>query len=90
MGPGGLKGSGVLRVKPKSIKWTKDRGKEPERPKAEFPWFWGWDEKTEDFMGKGKEPDGNRHNSCHYTNKAKQQAREKFTAEDAEERGGKK
>jgi hypothetical protein len=27
-------------------------------------------------MGTGKEPDGNRHNDCHYTNKAKQAARD--------------
>jgi putative aminopeptidase FrvX len=56
-------------------KWTKDRGKEPDRPKAEYPWFWGWDEKTEDFTG-GKTFDGNWWNDCHYTNKAKQAARE--------------
>ncbi len=64
---------GVLRYPP-SIKWTKDRGKEPERPKAEHPWFWGWDEKTLDFMG-GKTFDGNRWNDCHYTIKIKQIAR---------------
>jgi len=73
--PAGRTGAGVLRWKP-NIKWTKDRGKEPERSKAEYPWFWNWDEKTEDFMGKGSKPDGNRWNNCHYTNKAKQQARE--------------
>jgi hypothetical protein len=73
--PGGRTGAGVLRWKP-NIKWTKDRGKEPERPKAEYPWFWGWDEKSLDFMGTGKEPDGNRWNDCHYTTKVKQAARE--------------
>jgi hypothetical protein len=72
--PAGRTGAGVLRWKP-NIKWTKDRGKEPERPMAEFPWFWNWDEETQDFMGTGKEPDGNRHNDCHYTNEAKQAAR---------------
>jgi len=72
--PGGRAGAGVLRYKP-NIKWTKDRGKEPQRPKAEYPWFWGWDEKTVDFMG-GKTFDGNRWNDCHYTNRIKQQARE--------------
>jgi hypothetical protein len=72
--PNGRTGAGVLRWKP-NIKWTKDRGKEPERPKAGYPWFWGWDEKTVDFMG-GKTRDGNRWNDCHYTNKAKQEARE--------------
>jgi len=73
--PSGKKGAGILRCKP-NIKWTKDRGKEPERPKEEYPWFWGWDEKTMDFAG-GKTFDGNRWNACHYTNKAKQAARER-------------
>lgn len=72
--PDGRTGAGVLRCKP-NIKWKKDRGKEPERPKEEFPWFWGWDEKTEDFLG-GSTFDGNRWNDCHYTNKVKQAARE--------------
>ncbi len=72
--PNGRTGAGVLRYKP-NIKWTKDRGKEPKRQKSEYPWFWGCDEKTVDFIG-GKEFDGNRWNDCHYTNKAKQMARE--------------
>lgn len=72
--PNGRTGAGVLRYKP-NIKWTKDRGKEPQRPKSEYPWFWGWDEKTADFLG-GKEFDGNRWNDCHYTNKAKEASRE--------------
>ena len=72
--PGGKKGAGILRWKP-NIKWGKDRGKEPKRPKEEYPWFWGWDETTIDFMGTGKEPDGNRWNGCHYANKTKQAAR---------------
>jgi hypothetical protein len=61
--PGGKKGAGILRSKP-NIKWKKDRGKEPERPKADYPWFWGWDEKTVDFTS-GKKFDGNRWNDCH-------------------------
>jgi len=72
--PGGRSGAGILRYKP-NIKWTKDRGKEPMRPKAEYPWFWTWDEKAEDFAG-GKTFDGNRWNDCHYTNKVKQTARQ--------------
>jgi hypothetical protein len=72
--PGGKKGAGVLRAKP-NIKWDKDRGKEPARPKAEYPWFWGWDEKTPDFAGVGKEPDGNRWNDCHYGNAVKRSKR---------------
>ena len=35
----GKKGAGILRTKP-NIKWEKDRGKEPMRDKAEFPWFY--------------------------------------------------
>jgi hypothetical protein len=41
---GGKTGAGILRAKPGTIKWAKDRGKEPLRSKEEFPWFWGWDE----------------------------------------------
>jgi hypothetical protein len=74
--PGGKKGAGVFRSKP-NIKWGKDRGKEPIslRPRLNFPWFWSWDEQTQDFLG-GDEFDGNRWNDLHYTNKAKQAARE--------------
>lgn len=64
----------VLRKRVK-IKWEKDRGKEPVRDMKEFPWFWGWDEKTQDFAGVGKEPDGNRWNDCHFTNEFKKKAR---------------
>lgn len=73
--PGGKKGAGLLRTKP-NIKWEKDRGKEPVRSKAEFPWFWSWDEVTQDFAGVGNEPDGNRWNDCHYSNAFKLAARE--------------
>jgi hypothetical protein len=41
---GGKTGAGILRAKPGTIKWAKDRGKEPMRSKEDFPWFWGWDE----------------------------------------------
>jgi hypothetical protein len=68
------KGAGILRVKPK-IKWEKDRGKEPQRSKEEYPWFWGWDEKTVDFTG-GFEFKGERFNDCHYTLAFKRNARE--------------
>lgn len=70
---GGRAGAGILRWRP-NVKWDKDRGKEPDRPKAEYPWFWNWDEKTTDFTGTGKAPDGNRHNACHYSTKVKQAA----------------
>lgn len=76
--PGGKKGAGLLRTKP-NIKWEKDRGKEPVRKMSEFPWFWGWDEVTQDFAGVGKEPDGNRWNDCHYSNAFKQAARDART-----------
>jgi hypothetical protein len=72
--PNGRAGAGILRWKP-NIKWEKDRGKEPRRSKDDFPWFWGWDGKTVDFMG-GKEFTGERLNNCHYTVIAKRKARE--------------
>ena len=37
--PGGKKGAGILRAKP-NIHWKKDRGKEPGRAPAQYPWFW--------------------------------------------------
>jgi hypothetical protein len=67
------KGAGILRVKPK-IKWDKDRGKEPQRSKEEYPWFWGWDQKTADFIG-GPEFKGERLNDCHYSLAFKRNAR---------------
>lgn len=75
--PGGKKGAGVLRAKP-NITWEPkaDRGKEPARSKDEYPWFWGWDEKSQDFAGVGEEPDGNRWNNCHYSIAFKRKQRE--------------
>ena len=64
----------ILRKRVK-IKWDKDRGKEPQRDKAEYPWFWGWDEAKADFAGTGATPDGNRWNDLHYTAAFKQKAR---------------
>jgi hypothetical protein len=66
----GKKGAGLLRTKP-NIKWDKDRGKEPERPKAHFPWFWSCDPDSNpshatDFTG-GREFTGGRWNDLHYT-----------------------
>lgn len=55
--------AGILRKTP-NIKWTKDRGKEPQRGKADFPWFWS-----------GKEFVGHRVNDIHLTNAEKQAAR---------------
>ncbi|MEJ7670896.1 MAG: hypothetical protein WKH97_19690 [Casimicrobiaceae bacterium] len=68
-----VKGACILRTTPK-IKWEKDRGKEPQRPREDFPWFWGWDERTENFEGT-KTFDGNRWNDLHYTRTHKEAAR---------------
>lgn len=68
----------ILRVAPR-IKWDKDRGKERTREKAHYPWFWGWDEETENFMG-GSAFDGNRWNDLHYSRAVKLAARESARA----------
>ena len=62
--PGGKKGAGVLRAKP-NIHWRKDRGREPVRDQAHFPWFW----KNGKFTGE-------RVNDVHLTNGQKRAARE--------------
>ncbi len=61
---GGMKGAGILRVKPK-IHWKKDRGKEPIRDQMQFPWFW----KNGKFTGE-------RINNIHLTTAEKRAARE--------------
>jgi hypothetical protein len=63
--PGGNKGAGILRAKP-NIKWGKDRGKEPERDRTQFPWFW-----------RGEQFTGERVNDVHLTIQAKREARRK-------------
>lgn len=68
----------ILRATPK-IKWDKDRGKEPERPREEYPWFWGWDGRTQDFDG-GRTFDGIRWNDLHYTRARKERARREHAA----------
>jgi hypothetical protein len=55
--------AGILRKNP-NIKWNKDRGNEPNRPRDQFPWFWDGDT----FKGE-------RVNDVHLTNKQKQDAR---------------
>jgi hypothetical protein len=55
----------VLR-KPPNIKWTKDRGKDPERDSEQFPWLW----KSGAFMG-------DRINDFPLTNARKRAARER-------------
>ncbi len=71
----GKKGAGILRAKP-NIKWDKDRGKEPHRDKADYPWFWHPTEPTLDAPG-GPEFTGNRWNSVHLTIARKRAARER-------------
>jgi hypothetical protein len=80
----GKKGAGILRSKP-NIKWDKDRGKEPERAKTDFPWFWSCDPETNaahstDFSG-GREFTGERWNDLHYTVAVKNAARERRAKE---------
>ncbi len=53
------------------IKWDKDRGKEPERDKAEYPVVLGLGRGEARLRRVGNEPDGNRWNDCHYTNEFK-------------------
>ncbi len=72
------KGGCILRSTPK-IKWDKDRGKEPNREKEDYPWFWGWDETSADFAGREKF-DGNRWNDLHYSRAVKQAARDRRRA----------
>lgn len=83
---GGRAGAGILRWKP-NINWDKDRGREPKglRPREHYPWFWGCDpernpEHRRDFLG-GPEFDGNRWNNLHYSNRVKQEARERASRE---------
>jgi hypothetical protein len=66
----------ILRTTP-NIRWDKDRGNEPSRPRDDFPWFWSWDESDRpDFAG-GERFDGKRRNGLHYTTAAKRAARER-------------
>jgi hypothetical protein len=68
----------ILRVRPKGSEFDytakPDRGKEPTRDKADYPWFWTWDGRTQDFPG-GAAFDGSRWNGLHYSNAFKTTAR---------------
>ena len=57
----------ILRKSP-NIKWTKDRGKEPQRDKADYPWFWSNGQFT-----------GDRVNDVHMMNEQKQVAKCKMS-----------
>ncbi len=70
----GKKGAGILRAKP-NIKWDKDRGKEPQRDKADYPWFWYEGEPPTDCPG-GRAFTGNRWNNVHLTLARKRAARQ--------------
>jgi hypothetical protein len=83
---GGKASAGILRAKPGTIKWSKDRGREPIRSRDEFPWLWGWDETNHTLeinfgsLLPGAPPagdsfDGNRWNDLQYTRAAKEAAR---------------
>jgi hypothetical protein len=65
----------ILRITPGSLKYEADRGKEPTREKADFPWFWSWDEEIENFAG-GTKFDGKRWNGLHYSTEFKKKARQ--------------
>jgi hypothetical protein len=69
----GKKGAGILRWKP-NIKWEKDRGTEPQRPKADYPWFWCEEEPGTDPSG-GKAFVGNRWNDVHLSLEVKRKAK---------------
>jgi hypothetical protein len=63
------------------VKWDKDRGKEPQRPKSDFLWFWSCDPESNpqhdtDYNG-GSAFTGERWNELHYTLAAKKAARNK-------------
>ena len=66
----------ILRRAP-NVKWGKDRGREPARPRADYPWFWTRrPSDSVDFSG-AAEFDGARWNDLHYTRAFKQAARDR-------------
>ncbi len=79
---GGRAGAGILRMKP-TVRWGKDRGKEPQepRPREEFPWFYGCPGRggagaRTDFAAREDAGfDGNRWNDLHYSTGVKRSAR---------------
>jgi hypothetical protein len=67
------KGAGVFRTVPLKLKES-DRGTEPERPRADYPWFWCEEDPGTDPKG-GKDPVGTRWNTTHLTLEYKKEAR---------------
>ncbi len=71
----GAKGAGLFRAKPGiDPKAKPDRGTEPHRAKADYPWFWCAEDPGTDPVG-GKEFVGRRWNTAHFTLARKQAAR---------------
>lgn len=70
----------ILRAAP-NIKWSKDRGREPPRDRADYPWFWSLGAADTLNFGGGAEYDGARHNDLHYTRAFKTAARERAAEE---------
>lgn len=70
----GKRGAGLFRAIPLSLK-DKDRGTEPKRPKADFPWFWCEEAPGMDPKG-GKDSVGTRWNNVHLTLARKQKENE--------------
>lgn len=92
---GGRAGGGILRIRP-TVRWGKDRGKEPEepRPPEEFPWFRGCpgggsaEARTDFEASESARFDGNRWNDLHYTNSVKRQARKRHARRGADTGSG--
>lgn len=68
----GKRGAGLFRAVPLKLK-DKDRGNEPRRPKADYPWFWCAEKPGTDPLG-GEEFVGARWNSVHLTLARKKEA----------------
>ena len=68
----GKRGAGLFRSIPLKTK-DKDRGTEPHRPKADYPWFWCEESPGTDPIG-GKDFVGNRWNDVHLTLARKKEA----------------
>ena len=68
----GKRGAGLFRAVSLKLK-DKDRGNEPRRPKADYPWFWCAEKPGTDPLG-GEEFVGARWNSVHLTLARKKEA----------------
>jgi hypothetical protein len=77
----------ILRVRP-NLKYGKDRGGEPKRERADFPWFYAGegDVATVDFAGR-EQFQGLRFNGFHYTRTCKEAARARHATMHAKEAG---